>query len=406
MKKPLQPEAPNSKSTHLVDYNDQKLFIGIDVHKKRWQLAVLCQGIVLSNISLAASAEAVIAYLHKHYPCADYHCVYECGAWGFTLCRQLWAAGIECILVNPSDIPGTDRERRSKTDPIDARRMAKALESGMLHSVYVPTEKEQKQRSLVRYRKKLWADLVRAKNRLKGELRFQGIILPEKYDKAHWSQNFLGWIAQQAEQDIWLKDTLLLMLDQVQLLRKLLLKTELQLRLMMRQECHQQQVQLIQSVPGIGPFVSALFLLEIGDITRFKTFDQLNRFVGLCPDSHSSGEHETHTGISVRRHKSLRSHLIEAAWMAISKDPAMREEYLRLCKRMKGNKAVVRIARKLLRRIRAVLISQKMYVKGITGNLTADEIDAPGLPAPKAKSRPPKKVSAPTAGQHVDRQGG
>jgi transposase len=391
--------APESKSMQLMDYSERKLFIGIDVHKTRWQVAVLCEGIVLSNASIAASADELIAHLHKHYAGADYQIVYECGAWGFTLCRQLWAAGMECMLVNPSDIPGTDRERRSKTDPIDARRMAKALESGMLHSVYVPTEKEQKQRSLIRYRKKLWADLVRAKNRLKSELKFQGITLPEKYDKAHWSRNFLQWIAQQAAQDIWLKDTLNLMLEQVQLLRKLLLKTELQLRTMMRQECHQSQVKLLQSIPGIGPLVAALFLLEIGDIRRFKTFDQLNRFIGFCPDSNSSGEHETHTGISVRRHKSLRSHLVEAAWMAIRKDPAMMAEYLRLCKRMKGHKAAVRIARKLLRRIRAVLLSQKMYVIGVTGNVTAKQVDAPGLPSPKVKGRP-KKVSAPAAGHH------
>jgi transposase len=168
----------------------------------------------------------------------------------------------------------------------------------------------------------------------------------------------------------------------------------------MRQEVHQKQAKLLQSIPGIGPLVAALFILEIGDIKRFKTFDQLNRFIGFCPDSNSSGEHETHTGISVRKHKSLRSHLVEAAWMAIRKDPAMLAEYQRLCKRMKGHKAAVRIARKLLRRIRAVLLSQKMYVKGITGNLTAEQIEAPELPAPKVKGRP-KKVSAPAAGHHV-----
>ena len=67
---------------------------------------------------------------------------------------------------------------------------------------------------------------------------------------------------------------------------------------------------------------------------------------------------------------------------------------------MKGHKAAVRIARKLLRRIRAVLLSQKMYVKGISGNLTAEQIEAPGLAAPKVIGRP-KKVSAPAAGHHV-----
>lgn len=392
--------APGSKSMKTIDYSDRILFIGIDVHKKRWQVAVLCEGIVLSNTSIAASGDELIAFLLRHYPGATYRCVYECGAWGFTLCRQLRAAGMECILVNPSDIPGSDKERRSKSDPIDARRMAKALESGMLEGVHVPTEKEQKQRSLIRYRKKLWGDLVRAKNRLKSEFKFQGIQVPEKYDNPHWSRNFLQWIEATAQNDEWLKDTLLLMLEEVKALRQLLLKTELKLRELMRQEVHQKQSKLLQSIPGIGPLVAALFLLEIGDVRRFKNFDSLNRFIGFCPDSDSSGENDRHTGISVRRHKSLRSHLVEAAWMAIRKDPAMLAEYQRLCKRMQGNKAIVRIARKLLRRIRAVLLSQKMYVKGISGNLTAEQIQAPELAASKAKGRP-KKVSAPAAGHHV-----
>ena len=95
-----------------MDYSDRKLFIGIDVHN-RWQVAVLCEGIILSNTSIAASGDELIAFLHKHYPGPTFRCVYECGAWGFTLCRQLWAAGMECMLVNPSDILDTDRQRRS-----------------------------------------------------------------------------------------------------------------------------------------------------------------------------------------------------------------------------------------------------------------------------------------------------
>ena len=71
------------------------------------------------------------------------------------------------------------------------------------------------------------------------------------------------------------------------------------------------------------------------------------------------------TGISQRRHKQLRSMLIEAAWLAITKDPALLDAYQQLTKRMKGSEAIVRIARKLLRRMRAVLISGEPYKTGV-----------------------------------------
>jgi hypothetical protein len=54
---------------------------------------------------------------------------------------------------------------------------------------------------------------------------------------------------------------------------------------------------------------------------------------------------------------------------------------------MKGQDAIIRIARKLLRRIRAVLLSERRYVIGIDECLTAREIGAPGLLQPQKKAQ-------------------
>lgn len=133
----------------------------------------------------------------------------------------------------------------------------------------------------------------------------------------------------------------------------------------MKTEKYKRESELLVSVPGVGPTVSALFLLEIGDVRRFGPFDRLNDFVGFCPDTDSSGETQRDTGITTRRHKQLRTALIQAAWEAKRNDPALLETYLKLIKRMPDNKAIVRIARKLLRRMRAVLISGVPYQKGV-----------------------------------------
>ena len=85
--------------------------------------------------------------------------------------------------------------------------------------------------------------------------------------------------------------------------------------------------------------------------------------------------------------------LVEAAWQLVRRDAAILEHYKALTKRMKGQDAIIRIARKLLRRIRAVMLSEKVYVVGVDGNLTREAIAAPALPAQKKKGRP-KKVMA------------
>jgi transposase len=275
---------------------------------------------------------------------------------------------------------------------VDARKLALHLAAGLLHPIHVPTEKLQKQRSLIRFRKKLWGDLVRCKNRLKGELLFQGIVIPKQYDNNYWSHNFLYWIQQQASRDEELKDTLLLMLEEVKSLRLLLLKTERKLRELMWSKDFKVKSELLRSIPGVGPLTAMLFLLEVGDMHRFKSFDALNRFVGFCPDSHSSGETQKHAGISIRKHNQLRSMLVEAAWQLIRSDAAMLDHYRQLQKRMKGQDAIIRIARKLLRRIRAVMLTERMYVRGIDGRVTSAEISAPQLPETKKRGRP-KKIS-------------
>ena len=381
---------PTNKVQNVTDFSGRLLYVGIDVHKLRWQVAVYYDGLILSNCSIEGSSDALIVHLRKRYGDARFTCVYESGPFGFTLCRSLWAAGMECMVVNPADIPDTHKERKSKTDKVDARKLATHLAAGLLHPVHVPTEKLQKQRSLIRFRKKLWGDLSRAKNRLKSELLFQGIVIPSEYDNPHWSHNFLHWIEQQAMKDEDLQVTLLLMLEEIKLLRVLLLKTERKLRELMWSKEYKEKSELLRSIPGIGPLTAMLFLMEVGDVRRFKTFDSLNRFIGFCPDSHSSGENERHSGISQRRHNGLRCMLVEAAWQLVRRDPAMLDHYKSLTKRMKGQEAIIRIARKLLRRIRAVMLSQRMYVSGIDGTLTATEIDAPTLPAPKKKGRPKK----------------
>jgi transposase len=356
---------PDQKVPNLADFSFRDLYVGIDVHKYRWQVAVFYDGIMLSNTNIEGSSSSLITHLHKYYCGAKFHCVYESGPLGFTLCRTLLANGLQCMVVNPADIPDTHREQRSKTDPVDARKLARHLAAGLLQPIHIPSEKLQKQRSLIRLRKKLWGDLVRCKNRLKSELLFQGIGIPKEFDNPHWSKNFLLWIEQQASSDEYLKDTLLFMLEEAKVLRQLLLKTERKLREMMRHKDFAVQGNILRSIAGVGPLTSMLFMLEVGDVRRFKSFDALNRFVGFCPDSHSSGNIQKHTGLSLRKHSQLRTMLVEAAWQLIRRDPAMLDYYRELTKRMKGQQAIIRVARKLLRRMRTILLKDQLYANGL-----------------------------------------
>ena len=353
-----------SKGRTIIDYSGKTIYVGIDVHQKDYQVAKVINGISLGNHRMQANAELLIKHLRSHYRGASFKCVYECSAWGFTLQRQLRLADIECIVVNAADVATTDKEKRRKTDKVDALKLARDLESNHLKAIWVPDEDLQKERNLVRFRKRLKNDLNRSKNRLKSLLKYQGINIPVRFGKACWSYKFMQWVEEEAKKDILLQDTLMLMLEEVKLLRELLLKTERKLRELVKRK-YEQKANLLMSTPGIGRTLATLFLLEIGDIRRFNGFDALNDLIGFCPDKNSSGDTDRDRGITTRRHKQLRTGLIQAAWQAIRIDPALLEVYQQLIKRMKPHHAIIRIARKLLRRMRAVLLSGQSYQIGL-----------------------------------------
>ena len=211
-------------------------------------------------------------------------------------------------------------------------------------------------------RKKIWRDLVRCKNRIKGFLDYKGIEVPSQYDNANWSHNFINWLKQLEFQHSSNRVTLNYLLTEMELLRKELLSISNAVRKLMRSKKYNKLYYLLRTVTGIGPLTAAALITEIGDMKRFKNFYHLNSFIGLLPMEHSSGERELKGRITVRKHRQLRSDLIECAWTAKRTDPALALYYSEQIKKGKNGKgAIVKVARKLLSRIRYVWLSGEAY---------------------------------------------
>jgi transposase len=122
---------------------------------------------------------------------------------------------------------------------------------------------------------------------------------------------------------------------------------------------------IYRSVPGIGPISSRVLSNELGDLQRFSNERRLFSFTGLTPSEHSSGE-SVHKGhISRQGSSRIRKYLIEIAWRAIEKDPALKEIFERIAKTRGKKRAIVAIARKLIGRIRACFHQGSLYQLGV-----------------------------------------
>ncbi len=124
------------KGKNIIDFSGKTLYVGIDVHQKDWQVATVYEGICLGNHRMPADSKKLIGHLHIRYQGATLKCVYESSAWGFNLQRQLSAAGIDCIVVNAADVSTNDKERKRKTDQVDALKLARKHASGDLSHSY------------------------------------------------------------------------------------------------------------------------------------------------------------------------------------------------------------------------------------------------------------------------------
>jgi transposase len=306
-------------------------------------------------------------YLNRTFPGGRYHSVYEAGYCGFWIHEALCGYGINNMVTNPADVPTKDKERKQKNNRVDSRKLARSLRSGELQAIYVPGRIHLERRALLRARRTAAKEQTRYQNRVKGFLSFFGIQIPSQFGEGRWSGSFIEWIENIPMQDPNGQAALLFYLYELKHYRRRLAELNRAIRQLAGSEQFKEIVKLLTTIPGIGLLTAMIFLLEIVDITRFQNLDKLASFFGLIPGENSSGDDDdiNHTGITPRKHSYLRAMLIEAAWIAARKDPALTMCYKQLTKRMSGKKAIIRIARKLLSRISYVLKNQKPYVTAV-----------------------------------------
>jgi transposase len=348
---------------NTLDFSGQMIYAGIDTHKKAFKVTVLGENLSLKTFSQPAEARVLAEYLKRNYPGASYCTAYEAGFSGFWLKEQLEANGINCMVVNASDIPTTDKDKKRKQDKRDSRKIAKFLRSGNLEAIYVPSKECQLDRALLRTRYKLQGNLTRSKNRVKSMLYFLGIKWPEEFEnqRGYWSKRFIKWLETidlgRHSGNMALKSYL----DEAEFLRKLLLGVYREIRQLSKSQRYNKEFKILISVPGIGPLSAMTLLTELEDVTRFVSFNQLCSYVGIIPNMYASGEKENTGQMTKRGNVYIKKVLIESAWVAARQDPALTMTFNKLCRTMKANKAIVRIARKLLRRINHILVHQTEY---------------------------------------------
>jgi transposase len=356
------------KQRNELNFKGQNIYVGIDVHLKSWTVCIMTEHLEHKRFTQPSEAEALYNYLSRNFPGATYHSVYESGFSGFWAHRQLEALGIHSIITNAADVPTKQKEKLQKDDPVDSRKLARSLRSKELEAIYIPSESTLEERFLLRTRAAMVKDMTRFKQQIKSSLYFFGIRYPEWFNNSgsHWSKNFIRWLIEEVQFTAEVgKQSLNIQIQKVEEQRKLLLDVTRKIKSLAASEKYSTNVRLLQSIPGIGLLTAMILLTEMETVERFENTDHFAAYVGLVPNRHGSGDVKKDGEMTFRGQSILKKSIIESAWIAARRDPALALAYSKYVQRMEANKAIICIARKLLNRIYFVLKNRKEYVTGI-----------------------------------------
>jgi transposase len=117
------------KQSYKLDFKGKDIYCGIDAHLKSWTVLILIDGTICKTFSQDPSAKKLKDYLNLNYTGGRYHSAYEAGFCGFSPYREFHNNGIKNIVVNPADIPTTDKERKQKEDFRDSRKIVCLLQN-------------------------------------------------------------------------------------------------------------------------------------------------------------------------------------------------------------------------------------------------------------------------------------
>ncbi|MDO9152809.1 MAG: hypothetical protein Q7U47_03720 [Paludibacter sp.] len=104
-----------------LNFEGQNIYIGIDVHLKGWNVSIFTEHLHHKTFNQVPKAESLSTYLKLNFPNAIYHSVFEAGFSGLNAHYGFTNPGINNIVINPADVPTSDKERRRKTDKFDSR---------------------------------------------------------------------------------------------------------------------------------------------------------------------------------------------------------------------------------------------------------------------------------------------
>src|SRR5271165_4574236 len=338
-------------------------YVGMDVHRDTISVAVLDEGGGwLMQSVVATRGDAILDFIQGVR--GTLQVTFEEGTHSAWLYDVLVRRVAKLVVCNPRK--NALMKSGSKSDAIDARKLAELLRAGMLSGVYHGETSAREVQQMARSYAQVTEDTTRVMARLKAVFRGQAVSCVGKklYGKRHRGEYLAqlgGGLRRRAEH-------LYQELDALQPLRH-------EVRRELIVECRKHAAaRWLQSIPFLGPIRAALLIGQVQTPHRFRSKRQFWSYCGLGLETRDSGQYRVVNGQVQRRrkpalirglnwnHNHAMKNLFKSAATAASARPGVwREFYLGLlAKGMRPEMARLTLARKI------AAITLKIWKKGET----------------------------------------
>ena len=315
----------------------EREYVGIDLHRRRSVIVRKSSaGEVLSKVRIDNSPMALAEAVAAAGP--EPEVVLEATFGWYWAADVLEELGARVHLAHP--LGNNWGHRRVKNDERDANDLVDLLRLGRLAEAWIAPPEIREAREIVRYRLKL----VRLRAGLKAQVHAvmgKHGVLPSRVDMF-----YLGGTAQLDALE--LPDGYMARLDSLRDLIDVYNReiNDLDRRIATTFANHQ-GYRAIQAIHGVGPILAAVFVSEIGDVTRFPSPAHLASWAGMTPTHHESDTKVRRGKISKQGSRYVRWAAVEA----VSKnhgDGKVKADYRRISERRGRNIGRVAAARKVL----------------------------------------------------------
>src|SRR5260221_4040947 len=340
-------------------------YVGLDVSLKQTSICVVNQaGSVLREGVVDSDPDAIGAFVRSN-AAGVVRIGLETGPTATWLWTELKRLGLPVICIDARHAKAVLKMQINKSDRNDAAGIARIMQTGWFKEVRVKDIDSHSVRTLLASRALLVKIKRDLENHIRGLLKNLGLVIGRA--------RFIV-CAVRAEELIEGRPELTATIRPLLEARNAVGQQVSELdRKVMKLARHDAQVRRFMTVPGIGPITALAFKATIDDPARFARSRSVGAYVGVTSRRHASGEVDWSGRISKCRDAMLRSYLLEAAGVLLTRVPkwsAVKAWGVRLAKRNGLRKAKVAVARKL------AVILHRMWIDGTEFNWSKKEIAA------------------------------